>query len=768
MEPATARAIAPAADRFEDGLGERHHLLDTGTNQTLEVLCLRSELTAIPSFEFALRERVGRLASFRHASYRRVRSVERLDGASSTLAVVSDHTPGARLSDVLDLVQQRRVVLDIDAALCLIRQLVPAVAALHETARDVAHGAISPARIIVTPNARLVVTEYVLGAALEQLRYSNERYWKELGLALPRSPGLARFDHRADVTQVGVVALSLILGRPLADDEYPEKIGEVLASAWATSSRGDLEPLRASLRSWLSRALQIDVRHSFASTIEAAAELEKVLSDSNSMAEPAVLEGFLSRYHACVEPASPPATSPHAAALPPVPKIDAPASTLVAAAAPKVETPPAPKVEVSPAATVQTLPPPNVEMPAAARPKTLPPVPKIDMPVPAARPKTPPPGPKLEIPAPVTLGVNAPAKHEPKPGIEPTIEPKSGSKYQPPHDVAEEAVADLLDTSESPRRTGRLIAAAVVLIALASGGAFTARRYFQPAPMRTTTGTLVVNTDVPGAQVLIDGQSRGATPLTLTLNPGPHTLELRGGGAPRTIPVTIVAGAEVSQYIELPKTRSEGGQLQVRTTPAGARVTIDGVPRGTSPLAVDDLRPGPHTVVLENDLESVTEEVTIAAGATASLVVPLTAPAGASVSGWLSLAAPIEVQVYEDGRLLGSSRSDRIMVSAGKHDIEIMNERLGYREARSVQVAAGKVVTIRLELPHGTIAVNALPWADVWIDGEKKGETPIGNLSLPIGSHEIVFRHPELGEQRHVATVTLTAPTRVSVDMRKQ
>jgi len=61
-----------------------------------------------------------------------------------------------------------------------------------------------------------------------------------------------------------------------------------------------------------------------------------------------------------------------------------------------------------------------------------------------------------------------------------------------------------------------------------------------------------------------------------------------------------------------------------------------------------------------------------------------------------------------------------------------------------------------------------LPWADVWIDGERVGETPIGNLSLPIGPHEIVFRHPDLGEQKYAATVSLKGPVRVSVDLRKK
>ena len=97
-----------------------------------------------------------------------------------------------------------------------------------------------------------------------------------------------------------------------------------------------------------------------------------------------------------------------------------------------------------------------------------------------------------------------------------------------------------------------------------------------------------------------------------------------------------------------------------------------------------------------------------------------------------------------------------------------MNDALGFRETRSVNVSPGQVSTITLNWPKGSMALNALPWAEVWVDGERVGETPVGNLSVPIGLHEVVFRHPELGEQRYTATVTLAGPARVSADLRKK
>ena len=45
---------------------------------------------------------------------------------------------------------------------------------------------------------------------------------------------------------------------------------------------------------------------------------------------------------------------------------------------------------------------------------------------------------------------------------------------------------------------------------------------------------------------------------------------------------------------------------------------------------------------------------------------------------------------------------------------------------------------------------------------------PGGNLQVPIGPHDVVFRHPDLGEQHHAVSVTLTAPARLSVDLRKK
>src|SRR6185369_3775902 len=117
------------------------------------------------------------------------------------------------------------------------------------------------------------------------------------------------------------------------------------------------------------------------------------------------------------------------------------------------------------------------------------------------------------------------------------------------------------------------------------------------------------------------------------------------------------AGAQLSQYIELGKGQVASGSLQVRTEPGGARISVDGVARGSSPVVVSDLAPGEHAVVVETDAGTTKQTVMVEAGAMASLVAQLPTVAGPA-SGWISVSTPKTVQLFEDGRLLGSSDTE--------------------------------------------------------------------------------------------------------------
>jgi hypothetical protein len=775
----------PEASLFCDGLGDRVVAADGATGELLQILRIRPALTAVPSFEFALRERAARLANFRHAYYARVRRIDRVQVPGPGLSIVSDHVEGTRLSDILRVAHERHLQLDINAALCLIRQLVPAVALLHENAREVAHGLIAPERLVVTPHARLVIVEHVLAAAVEQLQFGRDRLWQDFRIAMPPSAGLPRFDHRADVTGVGLVALALLLGRPLETDEFPHRLPALLGDARERTALGEEQPLSPALRDWLARALQLDTRRAFASAPEALAGLEEIVADDTMyMAAPVALETLMSRYIAAllepplaeaepaptptptrsfVLPAAPAATHPATPATPPVAPVAEvdPVAELLATFAPARQ--PLPTSDLLPGvAAVTPAPPPPAppSVPAAARHDAA-----ADAPVPAGSGQ-----PTREITDLISAAdlsmPSQPAGSTAKPLFDPDA-PFSVPLSQAP--VAREKTRTLpglkMPRMTLPGRKLTLVAAALAI--LVTAGVMAPRFLTGGAKPIPSMGTLVVQSNPAGVQVFVDGVDRGPTPARLSVTPGAHILELRGRGVPRVIPLNVAAGAEVSQYLEFANT-PETGSLRVESQPPGAKVLVDGVDKGVAPLTVADLTPGDHEVILQTPVGSARHVANVQAGAVASLVAPVASAATATgpVSGWLTVKAPFSLEIREEGRLLGTTETDRVMMAAGRHEIQLVSETLGFRINRVVQVPPGKTASLSVDLPNGVVNLNATPWAEVWIDGQRVGETPIGNLSVPIGPHEVVFRHPQLGEKRHAISVTLGAPLRVSVDMK--
>lgn len=80
---------------------------------------------------------------------------------------------------------------------------------------------------------------------------------------------------------------------------------------------------------------------------------------------------------------------------------------------------------------------------------------------------------------------------------------------------------------------------------------------------------------------------------------------------------------------------------------------------------------------------------------------------------------------------------------------------------------AGQITNVDVTIPPGRVSINAQPWAEVFIDSRLVGETPLANLSVPVGEHEVLFRHPELGERRQRVTVRADAPARVSASFER-
>jgi hypothetical protein len=183
----------------------------------------------------------------------------------------------------------------------------------------------------------------------------------------------------------------------------------------------------------------------------------------------------------------------------------------------------------------------------------------------------------------------------------------------------------------------------------------------------------------------------------------------------------------------------------------GAPVTTTaaaGIAAGISPAASSTPAPAP-------------------AAASAPLVAPpptpaiTPAPAAGPKFGGLTIASAMDLQVFENGKLIGSTAGP-IAINEGPRTLEVVNETLGFRFRQTVNVKGGQMTTVNIAVPNGRISINAAPWAEVDIDGKPAGETPLANLSLPVGSHEITFRHPDHGVKKQTVVVKVEGLTRVT------
>jgi PEGA domain len=286
-----------------------------------------------------------------------------------------------------------------------------------------------------------------------------------------------------------------------------------------------------------------------------------------------------------------------------------------------------------------------------------------------------------------------------------------------------------------------------------------------PRPARLT-----IETQPAGAELLLDGVARGTTPATLSVAAGTHRIILRRGTAERTLPVTLAGGAEVTHHVELASPEAapiRTGKISIVTDPSGARVHLDGQTRGTTPLILSDVAPSEHKIVVGNANGSAERTVTVEAGATTAVVFSLPKASGPA-AGWMAIASPFDVQVLEGDAVVGTGRASKVMLPAGRHEITLANDSLGYRDKRTIEIGAGKTTALKVDPPKRSLSANARPWAEMFVDGASVGQTPIANLIVAIGPHDIVFRHPQLGERQQTVLVTIQGPNRIAVDLTKK
>lgn len=214
-------------------------------------------------------------------------------------------------------------------------------------------------------------------------------------------------------------------------------------------------------------------------------------------------------------------------------------------------------------------------------------------------------------------------------------------------------------------------------------------------------------------------------------------------------------------------TAIQGRQEPPQAAASAAAQTVASPDAGSAPAAVAPATASPPALApAASQPASPPPAAPVPAAKPAPAPVPLPDAPGLVAAGWLKVDAPIDLDISSEGRVIGTSRSDRTMLASGRYDLLLANERVGYTERQTVTILPGQLRTLRIQIPAGQVSFNARPWANVTVDGMAVGETPLGNLPMSAGVHQVVFTHPELGQRRVEAIVQAGQHLRLNVDLR--
>lgn len=270
-------------------------------------------------------------------------------------------------------------------------------------------------------------------------------------------------------------------------------------------------------------------------------------------------------------------------------------------------------------------------------------------------------------------------------------------------------------------------------------------------------GTVVVEADVPDAEVYIDGNKHPDNTPAMIANviEGPHVIEVRKAPSlPWKQTIQVVADKSTKVHADLQATMHGGaGVVRVLSDAQGARAFLDGTDMGPVPVDIKDVKAGEHIVqVKAPGMQTGEKKVTVAAGSSQIVKFDLNAETPAD-QGTLKVVSMVpEAQVFIDGAAVGKVPVDK-KLSAGEHPVVVRLD--GYKQfEQKVRVEAGQTVTVQAVLkPVGRLRILSTPaQAQVILNGLPAGKTPL-DQEVEVG--ETVVRIEMPGFQPFEQTLTI-------------
>ena len=230
-------------------------------------------------------------------------------------------------------------------------------------------------------------------------------------------------------------------------------------------------------------------------------------------------------------------------------------------------------------------------------------------------------------------------------------------------------------------------------VSISSGGSKTVTGNLEKI---VSTGYLSISSSPSGATVFIDGSYRGTTPVNLSLNEGSHTVKLTASGYSQYTTSVYVSGGRTSVVSASMSPSVDLGYVNLKASPAGAAIYVDGVYQATVP-SVTGVTLGPfttgtaHTLLLTaNGYQSGSTSFTLSAGETKTITMNLVAEQAKTANLYVS-SSPTGAAIYLDNVYYGMTPATIPDITTGSHILKLQAS--GYAEwQEAVTLTAGQTL----------------------------------------------------------------------------
>ncbi len=241
----------------------------------------------------------------------------------------------------------------------------------------------------------------------------------------------------------------------------------------------------------------------------------------------------------------------------------------------------------------------------------------------------------------------------------------------------------------------------------------------------------------PGATVVLNGQTVGVTPYNAdNLEWGNYKVLVKLNGY---IPSERIVIADAEQMtpvtINLVK---ESGAVKIMSLPDQADVLIDGVLKGKTPLVVDQLAVGLHSVVLKKPgYSDMTRDIVIEFGVQKDFSFTLVSDMGVLDV----MSVPDSADLYINGSYIGKTPQKNLTIARGAHQILLRKE--GYADhSEAITIIPGlpAVKNISLAQQKALLLIRTEPaGAKILISGTDYGMSPFVSDSFNAGTYTITL-----------------------------